>query len=106
MAKQKWISSLFDKWESTTSHNPKNIMVERDFYKLSRITTSDLIFLETFIEQAGSEMLKQSHRNLVYALARIANANELIRKITELRLPKKKMLKHLQLRQKKIYRVR
>ena len=75
--------------------NPKNIMVERDFYKLSRITTSDLIFLETFIEQAGLEMLKQSHRNLVNALARIANANELIQKSNRVTIAEKEDAKAL-----------
>ena len=57
---------------------PKNIMVERDFYKLSQITRSDADFLTAFIESTGSAPIIQTHRNLVAAFAHIANANQLI----------------------------
>ena len=58
--------------------NPKNIMAERDFYKLSQITVVDISFLKAFIQLTGVAELRESHRNLVAALAHIANANELI----------------------------
>ena len=57
--------------------NPKNLMVERDFYKLSRITKEDAILLKAFI-QSTEATLRQSHRNLIAALAHIANSNDLI----------------------------
>ncbi len=57
--------------------NPRNIMAERDFYKLSQITEADMSFLKAFIELTGVA-LRESHRELVVALAHIANANERI----------------------------
>ncbi len=59
--------------------NPKNVMVERDFYKLSRITKADVIFLQAYIQSMGSATLRKSHGNLVAKLAYIAEANEIIR---------------------------
>ena len=59
-------------------------MVERDYYKLSRITRADLSFLKALIESTDSEALIQSHRNLVATFAHIASANELIQQSNRL----------------------
>ena len=58
--------------------NPRNLMAQRDYYKLSRITRSDVVILSLFIESAGTESLVRTHRNLLDMLTRIANANEII----------------------------
>ena len=58
--------------------NPRNIMAERDFYKLPHITKADVNFLKVFIGSTGVAVLRGSHRNLVGELAYVARANELI----------------------------
>ena len=58
--------------------NPKNLMAERDFYKLSPITEAEASFLQAFIQSTKSPALRGSHQTLIAALAHIANANELI----------------------------
>ena len=70
--------------------NPKNIMVERDYYKLHRITRSDATFLKAFIESTGSAVLLRSHRNLVATLAHVAEANELIQSSDRASTPEKR----------------
>ena len=60
--------------------NPTNLMAERDFYKLSRMTKADVVFLEAYIQTTG-EPLRESHRNLVAYFAHIANAIDLIQNI-------------------------
>lgn len=57
--------------------NPKNLMVERDFYRLFRITEADARLLEALFQSTGTA-LRESHRNLIAALAHIANATDLI----------------------------
>ena len=59
--------------------NPVNVMVARHTYKLPRITKTDVLVLELFIEQTGHPALRASHRKLVAFWARISQANELIR---------------------------
>lgn len=59
--------------------NPVNVMGERDFYRLQRVTSTDATFLERFIiGPIGSAELRQSHRRLVDAFRHIAEADELI----------------------------
>ena len=53
-------------------------MVERDFYKLHRITTDDAGFLRSFIQRTGTAALRKSHQTLAAKLAYIAEVNELI----------------------------
>lgn len=65
-------------WQDPFITNPVNIMQERDFYKLPRITEADAIFLRAYIEKTGSPVLRKSHRNLVAKLAYIANADDQI----------------------------
>ena len=59
---------------------PKNIMAERDFYKLSRITKGDADFLKTFIGSTGTVELREVHRYFINALAHISTASELIQR--------------------------
>lgn len=75
--------------------NPKNLMVERDFYQLTRFTASDLVFLKSFIERTGTEQMKQLHQNLVYSFARIAQANELIQNDNSFTIEEKKEVQAL-----------
>ncbi len=58
--------------------NPKNVMVERDFYKLPQLTKDDEVFLNAFVEATGAEELKQIHRNFVDVLVRVVRLNEII----------------------------
>lgn len=64
--------------------NPNNVMVERDFYKLSRVTKSDVEFIEAFVRGVPSSALRDLHRNLIRKLAWIAHANDLIQKHEEI----------------------
>ncbi len=75
--------------------NPKNLMVERDFYKLTHFTASDLVFLKSFIERTGTEQMKQLHQNLVCSFARIAQANELIQNDNSFTIEEKKAVQAL-----------
>ena len=59
---------------------PRNIMAERDFYKLPRITKADAEFLQAFVGSTKSMELKEAHRYLIYALAHISNFSELIQR--------------------------
>lgn len=58
---------------------PRNIMAERDFYKLPRITRVDAEFLQALIGSTKAVELRESHLYLVNALARISTASELIK---------------------------
>ncbi len=58
--------------------NPRNLMVERDYNKLPRITSSDLAFLSLLIESTGQGELRQTHRKFVDDLTHIVQANEMI----------------------------
>ena len=60
--------------------NPSNVMVERDFYKLSRITRADVEFIEAFVRRVPSSALRALHRNLIKKLVWIAHANDWIQK--------------------------
>ena len=57
--------------------NPRNVMAERDFYKLSRVTRSDVNFFLIWL-QSNNQHLKKVNLSLFISLARLANANELI----------------------------
>ena len=54
---------------------PVNLMKERDFYKLSRITRADVAFIRAFTEPS---MLRESHRKFASEMARFPTANDLI----------------------------
>ena len=60
--------------------NPTNLMVERDFYRLKRITRDEAVFLSHFIQRTQTAELRRSHQDLVTKLAYIAKASELIQK--------------------------
>ena len=53
-------------------------MVERDFYRLQRITREEAVFLRGFIQRTGPAELRKSHQRLAAKLAYIAEANEFI----------------------------
>ena len=74
--------------------NPKNLMVERDFYKLSRITKEDAIFLEGFIRSTQAT-LRRSHRNLITAFAHIAHSNDLIQNSDRISFEEKRYAQRL-----------
>ena len=57
--------------------NPINIMLERDFYKLQKLTRADLSILQKLlIETTGSPYLRELHKTLIEQFAHIAEANE------------------------------
>ena len=57
--------------------NPINIMLERDFYKLQKLTRADLSILQKLlIETTGSPYLRELHKTLIEQFAYIAEANE------------------------------
>ena len=60
--------------------NPNNVMVERDFYKLSQITRNEAHFFEAFMNQTPSNELRKLHQSLAMKFAWIAHANDLIQK--------------------------
>ena len=60
--------------------NLTNIMVERDFYKLSWLTQLDVAFLELFLEKIPSEELRTLNRSLVRQLGLMPRLNELIQR--------------------------
>lgn len=57
--------------------NPAKVMRKRDYYSLSRITRTDIAFLDAMFEMTNPE-LKKAHRNLIEVLGHIANANHAI----------------------------
>ena len=60
--------------------SPGNVMAERDFYRLPRITSTDVNFLEHFIiGPTESRELQETHRNLVAAFWNIGEADQIIR---------------------------
>lgn len=59
--------------------NPRNVMAERDFYKLSPVTKTDAIFFFRWL-QSQNQHLKNVNRSLFISLARFANANEMIQR--------------------------
>ena len=57
--------------------NPSKTMVERDFYKLQKLTRADLSILQKLlIETTGSPYLRELHKTLIEQFAHIAEANE------------------------------
>ena len=70
--------------------NPVNLMAERDFYRLPRITGADANFLEHFvIGPTESAELRESHRKLVTTFRYIPEANEIVQS-SDLALPDEK----------------
>ena len=57
--------------------NPKNVMAERDFYKLPQLTKADVEIFEFFMQATPPE-LKEVNLNLIKNLAFLTNANDLI----------------------------
>ena len=66
--------------EILPSTKPRNIMAERDFYKLPRITKVDADFLQALLGSTKSVELREVHRYLIKALAHISTASELIQR--------------------------
>lgn len=60
--------------------NPVNIMVERDFYKLSSITRMEVEFLELFLKKTPAKDLRDLNRSLVQNLSSIVRLNEVIQR--------------------------
>ncbi len=54
--------------------NPTKVMRKRDYYSLSRITKTDVAFLNVMFRKTHPE-LRQAHRRLIGLLGYIANAN-------------------------------
>ena len=75
--------------------NPRNLMVERDYNKLPRITSSALAFLRLLIESTGQGDLRQTHRRFVDDLAHIVQANEMIQSDDRFFADEKRLLKPL-----------
>ena len=57
--------------------NPSKTMVERDFYKLQKLTRADIFILQKLlIEKTASPHLRELHKTLIEQFAYIAEANE------------------------------
>lgn len=65
--------------EEPSVANPTNVMVERHFYKLQRLTDSDIEFLRIYIQHSGSPDLRPHYQELVASFSLIANLHELIK---------------------------
>ena len=59
------------------STNPQNVMAERDFYKLPRLTKADLKVFEFFMQSTPPE-LREANLDFINKLALLTNANDLI----------------------------
>ena len=57
--------------------NPTKVMRKRDYYSLSRITKTDVAFLNAIFRKTHPE-LQKAHRHLIELLGYIANANYVI----------------------------
>ena len=55
--------------------NPINTMVERDFYKLQKLTRSDIYILQKLLIEKTSPHLRELHKPLIEQFAYIAEAN-------------------------------
>ena len=71
--------------------NPRNIMAEREFYKLARITVADAKFLKKFVRSTASESLRQSHEYLIDVFAFASTANELIQNVDTATIEEKRL---------------
>ena len=65
--------------EEPSVTNTTNLMVERHFYKLQRLTDSDIEFLRIYIQYSGSPDLRPHYQELVKSFSLIANVHELIK---------------------------
>ena len=61
------------------SSNPKNLMVERDFYALKTISRTDVAFILAFFMKSNPHLLRINW-NLLVEWATIANMNEVLQK--------------------------
>jgi hypothetical protein len=59
--------------------NPKNVMVERHFYRLQPLTDSDIEYLRLYIQHSGTSDLRSHHLELLRSFAIIANVYEAIK---------------------------
>ena len=62
------------------STNPKNIMVERDFYRVSNLTRNDKAFFESWLEQLDPH-LQEVNRGIYRLFLRVSNANNLLQNL-------------------------
>ena len=56
--------------------NPTNTMVEKDFYKLQKLTREDIFILQEFVKKTTSLHLRNAHKALIAKFALIAEVNE------------------------------
>ena len=60
--------------------NPRNIMAQRDFYRLPQFSKTDANFLKLFFRSTGTSALRNSHFTLIDNFTYVARANELIQR--------------------------
>ena len=58
--------------------NPKNIMVERDFYKLQPLTQEDTIVFKYWLVKSCEPIMRRPNRTIFNDFKKIANANEVL----------------------------
>ncbi len=58
--------------------NPVNLMVERHFYKLPRITPADAELLMAFVQMTGNKHLRVAHYNLIKTIVKISVADQVL----------------------------
>lgn len=63
--------------DSIFQTNPKNILVERDFYRIHRLTREEIsVIKKLMIDQTDSPPLRALHENLLNHFVKIAETNE------------------------------
>ena len=60
------------------STNTKNIMVERDFYRLVPFTQEDIQFFELWLHQQSSPAMRAYHRKTFRVFKKVANQSRII----------------------------
>ncbi|MDE0076184.1 MAG: DUF4238 domain-containing protein [Caldilineaceae bacterium] len=65
--------------EEPSTTNPKNVMVERHFYELQRLTDFDIEHLRFLIQHSGPPDLRSHHQELLRSFVLVANVYDLIK---------------------------
>ena len=81
--------------EEPSTTNPTNVMVERHFYKLQRLTDSDIEYLRFYIQHSGPPDLRSHHQDLLKSFVLIANVYELIKDKNTVPPAQKKQIRKL-----------
>ena len=70
-------------------------MVERHFYKLHRLTDSDIEFLRLYIQQTGSPVTRPFNQELVRLFEKVAIAHEIVKDMQAVPLAEREKIRKL-----------